>query len=355
MATARRIFRRALRSLGRWVLRVLTHTTITGEDRFPPHGPYIIAGNHRGIMEALLMMVAAPREIEIIGAGDIPLDRRYRYFAHLYGYIPYRRGQLDRAALRKAQAVLQAGGVVGIFPEGGIWQAARSSAHRGVSWLSMTTGAAVVPVGFGGVSEAVHRTVTLRFPRLAAHVGDPIFPDRNLTDAGRREAMDHFAEHVLDHIDELIPAWDHAEIRVPVWEEYELLVDDKPAPRGLVHPDLVARLLHLSVIVDALYFNLKRRAVAPLRRLSRPHSAQTLCAALRVAAGYDLRTNPAFYSYRMGAETAVELRRALLSLSAYLAGLPPSQPVKLTPAYRYRWEASSPVVEEREPRPRRKL
>lgn len=83
---------------------------------------------------------------------------RYVLFTHLYNFIPVNRGNTDGTALRSAVGVLEQGGVLGIFPEGGIWEAERSRAQKGVSWISGIAETRVVPVGFGGLLTAPSRS-----------------------------------------------------------------------------------------------------------------------------------------------------------------------------------------------------
>ncbi len=308
-------------------------------------------------MEVALMMMACPAQVEVIGAGDIPLDRRYRYFAKIYGYIPYSRGQLDRKALRVAQHVLESGGVVGIFPEGGIWQAARKSAHSGVSFLSFSTGAAVVPVGFGGVAEGLYKAFHLHNPRLEANVGELIPVERRDRSLSRKQEMEHFAEIVLDHIEALIPEWDRKLHVMPEWEEYELRLSlrgstgaEERAEDQLYRPEILARFFHLPVLLNALYFNLKRRRVRPLRKMNhylRPDEVQR---AVAVVLGYVRRTNPPFFTYRLGADYAQELEKSLISLRnlARRAGLEKKR-IHISPIKRKKIRGRSRVQELRHP------
>ncbi|MFP3960238.1 MAG: lysophospholipid acyltransferase family protein [Spirochaetaceae bacterium] len=359
----RRYRRRIACYIGKFLLWALTRQTVHGAENFPRKDPFIVAGNHRGIMEVFLMVSVCPRNLEILGAGDIPLDKRYRYIADYYGYIPYRRGQMDRKALMTAEKVLEKGRVVGIFPEGGIWKAARKSAHRGVAWLSFSSGAPVVPVGFGGVHEAIHRALRLRHPRLETWIGRPIpVPERDPSKP-RKQQMEEHAEYILDHIDALIPDWDKGGRAEPEWEDFELeLWVSDPGGREvnraaeITDPETLSRFFHIPVMLDAVYYNLKRRAVKPLRRFGRPHSAGDIYRAACVVLGYVRRTNPAFFTYRLGDETAEALERALVSLrgvAAEAAGY--GGRIRIVPVYRYRMPGWSEAVEVRKPRSARRF
>ncbi len=360
---ARRYRRRLAWYIGKFLLWAMTRETIYGRENFPEKGPYIVAGNHRGIMEVFLMVSASPHNIEVLGAGDIPLDRRYRYFADLYGYIPYKRGQMDRKALMTAEKVLEENRVVGIFPEGGIWKAARKSAHRGVAWLSFASGAPVVPVGFAGIYEAMWRMATLQNPKLEAWIGKPIpLPERDPSLA-RKKQMELHAEYILDRIDALIPDWDKEVHVEPEWEEYDLHVwvtepHGHPENRAadIVHSEVLVRFLHTPVMIDALYFNLKRRAVKPLRRFLKVYSAAAVHRAACVVLGYVRRTNPAFFTYRLGDETAAQLEEALISLRKVAAeAAARGAKMRTVPIYRYRMPGESEVVELRSPKSARRF
>ena len=67
----RRVIRAGLRGLGRLLVAGLTRTQISGQERFPPHGPLIVVGNHIATMEVVLMAVCTPWHVEMLGTGDI--------------------------------------------------------------------------------------------------------------------------------------------------------------------------------------------------------------------------------------------------------------------------------------------
>ena len=135
------LLRRLLVFIGRILIRLLTKLEINGIENFPKAGPYIVAGNHVASLESMLMVLYTPINIELLGTGDIPIDPNLAVFANLYGYIPIFRGSIDQTGLKKALSVLNQNGVIGIFPEGGIWEDQLRQAKIGVSWLSAKSGA----------------------------------------------------------------------------------------------------------------------------------------------------------------------------------------------------------------------
>lgn len=362
-----RTYRRILgKHIGTLLLWAFTNSTVYGAERFPSSGRFIVAGNHRGIMEVFLMVAACPRNIEVLGAGDIPLDPRYRYFADFYGYIPYKRGQMDRAALTTAQHVLEEERAVGIFPEGGIWKSGRKTAHRGVAWLSFVAQAPVIPVGFGGVYRSVERALRLEKPRLETWVGEPIPTPPRRKDVPRRVQMEQHAELILDRIEELIPEWDHEEHVDPIWEEYALQfwVSDaastwRDRADEIAESERICRFFHLPVLVDVLYSNLKRRGVRPFRDFRRAHPVSQVHHALSVILGYVYRTNPAFLTYRLGDERAQRLMQGLRSFrnlcESIMNDQGPSVPVHVVPIHRYQRTEREPPVELQEPPPLRRF
>ncbi|HKK49174.1 MAG TPA: lysophospholipid acyltransferase family protein, partial [Alkalispirochaeta sp.] len=348
------------------LLAGFTNSTVRGSEHFPRSGPFIVAGNHRGIMELLLMVAICPRNIEVLGAGDIPLDPRYRYLADFYGYIPYKRGQMDRPALQTAQRVLERGGVVGIFPEGGIWKSGRKTAHRGVAWLSFVTGAPIVPVGFGGVYRAVERAVRLEKPHLETWVGRPIYPPTADPNVPRRVRMERHAEHILDWIEELIPEWDRAGHVAPLFEEYCLEVwasDESGTPTDrsgeIDHAEELSAFFHLPVLVDVLYSNLNRRRVRPFREFGRIYPVSQVHYAITVILGYVIRTNPAFLPYRLGDATAEAVVAGLWSFRALcqtiMAESGGDSPIRVVPRYRYQMPGDTTPTERTEPPPLRRF
>ncbi len=151
------------------------------------------------------MVVYAPWQLEMLGAGDIAAPPPMDAISRLYGFIPVNRGNLDRAAPTKALSVLQQGGILGLFPEGGIWDPGAMEAKRGVAWLSYQSRAPILPIGFGSPDGALRDTLRLKRPALSMTVGKLIPPVDLPKGSPRHEALQRAAVDILDAVDRLIP------------------------------------------------------------------------------------------------------------------------------------------------------
>jgi 1-acyl-sn-glycerol-3-phosphate acyltransferase len=87
-------------------------------------------------METVLLICFSPWQIEMLGAADIPHEKVSQFFSNLFGFIPVNRGHMDRPALNSALNILDQNGIIGIFPEGGIWEPGFMRAQSGTAWLS---------------------------------------------------------------------------------------------------------------------------------------------------------------------------------------------------------------------------
>ncbi|MGQ0552287.1 MAG: lysophospholipid acyltransferase family protein [Planctomycetota bacterium] len=141
-----------------------------------PEGPLIVAANHRSFLDPL-----------VLGAV---LDRRLFYMMHakyydlpaLNGFFRMARcivvesGEDQRAALRDAVRVLEAGEALAIFPEGHISpDGSLQPAQPGLAWIARKTGAPVYPLHLGGTREALRKGQRwLHLSHVTAALGDPL-------------------------------------------------------------------------------------------------------------------------------------------------------------------------------------
>jgi 1-acyl-sn-glycerol-3-phosphate acyltransferase len=309
---------------GRLLLPLFFRIRRTGLENFPSEGPLLVVGNHVAVMEAVLMAVYTPWQVEVMGAADIPHERISDVMMRFFGFIPVRRGHVDRPALGKALSVLSKGGVIGVFPEGGIWEAGKMRPQTGVAWLSYRGQAPVLPIGFGGTLGAMGDAMRLRRPELTMNVGQPLPPAQLCEDMPRRACLEQYAVQVMEAVNALVPEEDIEELPKVVDECFELRVEleapdgavtEPPAEQQIRHRAALAKFLHSPGILKVFDENLDMdvRALQNVARAERPRQiAQAVVSVL----GYLTNENPYFLTYRFGPQTAEEMQLGLEELLA---------------------------------------
>ena len=124
-------------------------------------GGYLLVGAiHRGWMDPLLVLHALPTQPRpwFLGSGASAFDQPWKEFLlrRLGGILPVWRGGVGiEQHLGSARAVLSAGGVFVLFPEGGIaGPVGELSAFRqGAALIALRTGAPIVPLVIVGSEE----------------------------------------------------------------------------------------------------------------------------------------------------------------------------------------------------------
>ncbi|WP_347104804.1 lysophospholipid acyltransferase family protein [Streptomyces sp. CB03238] len=158
---------------------------ITGTAHIPKSGPFVVAANHLSFSDHIFLSVFVPRPVYFVGKAERLGRKGLRgrvssWFFEQVGMIPVRRdgGRGGVAALETSRELLVQGVGVGIHPEG-----TRSPDGRlyrgqtGAAWLSLTTGAPVVPCGLVG-TDRVQRPGRLLLKRTTfeVHFGEPLTP-----------------------------------------------------------------------------------------------------------------------------------------------------------------------------------
>lgn len=311
------IARRLSRFLLRFLLRTLTRLEIQGKENVPKSGPLILAGNHVSVLEAALMVAFSPRIVEMLGTGDIPLDPNYAWLTKFYGFIPINRGNLDREALQKCLDVLAQEGVIGIFPEGGIWNPSNMQAQTGVSLLSYKAKAEVIPIGFGGMLGAMNAALRLKRPRVVMNIGKALPPLVIGKNESVKEGLQRGANEILAAIDALLPEEEVKNRVKKLNESFEVEIKvqngsesvDIPFDLQVIHAPGLARLFYTPVLLDTLKRNLKL-LILPLKEQNPIKDKGAYRRALQLVLDY-LETNPGFFTYRYGIEEGLAVQYAL--------------------------------------------
>ncbi|MBN2500261.1 MAG: 1-acyl-sn-glycerol-3-phosphate acyltransferase [Anaerolineales bacterium] len=327
----KRFVRGLLRGFGRLALPLLFEIEIQGNANFPKQGPLIVVGNHTAIMEVAMMAVYTPWQVEFIGSVDIPHEASTAFFAYAFGFIPIMRGHMDRKGLNVALDVLKQGGVIGIFPEGGIWEPGNMRPQTGVSWLSYMSGVPVLPLGFTSARGALGKAFKLQRPNLRMDVGELIAPAKAPEGVARKAYFVSYAEQVMGAVNALLPPEVRDRPSEVVDERFELEVvvaDPKgngveiPSDLWVTKAEALTKLLHRPGILKIFVKNLKM-PVVPLQNLHTQPAPAELVPGLEQIMHYLERENPYFLAYRFGPKQAEEMQVGLqefLRLVQWAAG-----------------------------------
>lgn len=201
-------FERSVASLGRVVFRAVARTHVAGFEDLPKTGPLIVVANHMSLADPPLvggwLLPAVGRPVSFLAKQGLfvgPIGT----FLRSHGMIMVRAGGSDIDAYRHARAVLDAGGVICIFPEG-----TRSmtgtliEAKQGVVLLASRSGAPVLPVGVSGTDRflAPGRKLPSVGARLSLRAGTPFLVE--LPRRPSREQLSAATDALMGHIAALI-------------------------------------------------------------------------------------------------------------------------------------------------------
>ncbi len=166
------------RSMVAAVCKLLWRIVVVHPERVPPKGACILAPSHRSYLDTFFLACVTRRRIRFMGKAELwKYDWLGKIFFALGGF-PVDRAGADRAALRAAQAALEGGEPLGMFPEG----TRRSGPvvedlHNGVAFLAARLGVPIVPIGIGGSETILARDRKIpKFNRVVVIVGEPIQP-----------------------------------------------------------------------------------------------------------------------------------------------------------------------------------
>jgi 1-acyl-sn-glycerol-3-phosphate acyltransferase len=181
------------------LLRCLYRLDVSGTGNVPEQGPVIVASNHQSFIDSIFLALVVRRRVTFVAKAEYFDTWRTAWFFRAAGQIPLRRGggPAGEQALTSARDVLDAGGVLGIYPEGTRSPDGRLyKGHTGVARLALATGATVVPVALDGTAgvQPIGSMFPRPFRRVRITIGAPLgWPGRSAEaddPAAQREVTD---------------------------------------------------------------------------------------------------------------------------------------------------------------------
>jgi 1-acyl-sn-glycerol-3-phosphate acyltransferase len=145
-----------------------------GAERVPASGPVILAPNHFSFMDHFFAGAFIRRRVRFMAKSQLFVPPMQFIYSH-GGVFPVRRGYQDEEAFVTANGILERGGAIVMYCEGGRSRTGELSEQpkRGIGRLALESGAPVVPVAIHGSSK-VRNWKRLQFPKVSVRYGDVI-------------------------------------------------------------------------------------------------------------------------------------------------------------------------------------
>lgn len=133
--------------INRFLTSLLWRTSAPSDVPLPPGRGGVIVCNHRSSVDPFFVQRSTQRPIHWMVAREYVEHPALRWFLTTCEVIPVNRGGIDTAATKQALRYVQAGGVIGMFPEGRINKTDELfiSVRPGAAMVAIKTRAIVLP------------------------------------------------------------------------------------------------------------------------------------------------------------------------------------------------------------------
>jgi len=213
--------------LVRLVLGCVTRIHVIGRENANRTGGFLLASNHISHFDPFLIGLAFRRKIDWMTMAEFFRPPALGFFLHSIDAFPAERDRADLKTIRTAIDRLKSGRIVGIFPEGGIRDGARSllegaPLRPGAATLAQIADVPIVPCVILGTDRLYSKKQWLPLRRTPVWIvfGKPISCFAELQKSHARERIDSELAAAFRNL--------YAELR----EKFRLTADDLPkSPR----------------------------------------------------------------------------------------------------------------------------
>jgi 1-acyl-sn-glycerol-3-phosphate acyltransferase len=164
-----------------------------------PNGPVIIAPNHASYLDHFFTGAFIRRHVQFMAKSQMFGKHPMSWVYNHGGVFPVRRGNADEQSFKTAFQVLERGGAVGMYVEGGRSRTGQvgAEAKAGIGRLALESGAPVVPVAILG-SHKIRNWKRGRFSKVVVRYGLPVRWER--VDDSTRDQQQQVADEILSRI-----------------------------------------------------------------------------------------------------------------------------------------------------------
>ena len=198
---------KTLRSMVRFIMRIIADVEVVGMDSLP-QGNVMIAANHLGRLDTAVLLCLIDREDIIMAVAEKYKDHPlFGAIGRSANAIWLNRFEADFAALREILVRMQKGGLMVIAPEGTRSKtASMREGKMGVAFLAAKSGFPVLPVALTGTEDAGVIANLKRFRRSKIKVvaGELVHVDVP-KGKGREQAMRIATDEIMCRIAVMLP------------------------------------------------------------------------------------------------------------------------------------------------------
>jgi 1-acyl-sn-glycerol-3-phosphate acyltransferase len=200
----RRFLRFLIKYIGFTLLAKLDR--VEGLENVPSSGPAILMINHIAFIDPIVVLHVVPRNIVPLAKMEVYTYPVVGIFPRLWDVIPVRREEVDRRAVQQVLAVLGAGEIVLVAPEG-TRSPQLQTGKEGVAYLASRSGAPVVPVAVDGTPgfPALRFTAAWKNPGAYVRFGRP-FHYRSEFKRASHEQLRQMTDEAMFILAGLLPA-----------------------------------------------------------------------------------------------------------------------------------------------------
>lgn len=181
-----------LRPIAVLLLNVFCSIEVEGEENLSDDGAFILAGNHTGLIDSIIVSVACKRPVNFIMTNEIfswPYAGKFVSFFNVIPVHPTKGIQ----AINKGVDVLNTGKVLAIFPEGRCTEDGNLNRfHRGVARLQRLSNAPLIPFAIYGGFEAWPIAGLPKPHKVKIQIGQPL----NCYDLKEKDVVERLKDRV---------------------------------------------------------------------------------------------------------------------------------------------------------------
>jgi 1-acyl-sn-glycerol-3-phosphate acyltransferase len=162
------------------IFKLFFRLKVTGQQNIPQDGPFIIVANHSSLLDPVILGVSVRPKIIFVASAYLFKIRWLGYLLRKANSIPVQR-ENDIKAIKQALKILQKGGVLGIFPEGGIDRQKNNLPVRaGAAYLATKVGVPIVPIKIKGADKVLPRGAKFirSLNKIEVEIKKPIYCSR---------------------------------------------------------------------------------------------------------------------------------------------------------------------------------